>query len=165
MGNYLNMGNLTKFLWLIPAIYGGYKAATASNKNERLLYGSIAGAGLIAFVSAKGSTTITDPTADYPDTPLPPGQSIDTELVNVMVGRLKQVLSEWLLDASSRCSAFEVYYNMPDAEFIAVANAYKNAYSRTIRQDMARTWQSGCSIFFTQWDDRVLSRMNELNIP
>ncbi len=64
----------------------------------------------------------------------------------------------------TRCTAYEKYMSLNHNEFIAVANAYYNLYNRTLRSDINKTFVSGCSFFGTNWEEKVLLRMDDLGI-
>lgn len=81
-----------------------------------------------------------------------------------MVSELKDVLESSLFDASPRCRAYKRLVGLSDNEFILVANTFYQKLGKTLRQAMNDTWQSGCTIFGTQWDERVYDRMEQLNV-
>jgi len=128
---------------------------------------------LIVLVVASFSTNINrffrrifgNSTIPAPDpTPLPEGEFSPDFDALYYVSRLRQVLSETLLDASPRCDAYRELIQLNDAEFVHVTNEYLEIIGRSLRADMENTWQSGCSIFSVQWDNRVIRRMDELKI-
>lgn len=83
--------------------------------------------------------------------------------IDSYVSDLVDVLGKWLFDGSPRCQAYKRLMELNDNEFIAVLNAYYAATGNTLRGDMNGTFQSGCTIFGTQWDDKVYKRMKRLN--
>lgn len=80
------------------------------------------------------------------------------------IAELYDVLKGWLLDGSVRCSAYKRLMALQDNEFIAVVNTYYETFGTTLRQDMNDTWQSGCTIFGKQWDQKIYDRLGDLNI-
>lgn len=81
------------------------------------------------------------------------------------VSELKDVLETSLFDASPRCRAYRrLVEETNDNEFIEVLNTFYQRLKKTLRQAMNDTWQSGCTIFGTQWDERIYDRMESLNV-
>jgi len=69
------------------------------------------------------------------------------------------------LTDEGRCNAYKEFYEKTsDDEFIDVCNTYKNKHKSTIKTDMSKTMRSGCTVFTTQWDEKVLERMDKLNV-
>ncbi|WP_282782238.1 hypothetical protein [Phaeodactylibacter xiamenensis] len=102
---------------------------------------------------------------DLPETPLAGDQPIPLDFDPLpLTTRLYEVLNSWLLDASPRCKAYKQMMELTDNEFIMVCNAYYNNYGRSLRSDMDATLQSGCTVFWTQWNNRVRRRMDELKV-
>lgn len=100
------------------------------------------------------------PTPYLPDGgPLRPDFKVDS-----VVAELKDVLETTLFDASPRCRAYRRLMDLTDNEFIAVLNSFYEKLGKTLRQAMNDTWQSGCTIIGTQWDEKVYDRMEQLNV-
>lgn len=124
---------------------------------------------LIVFISSSAKAIkrlfgFDDGRPQYQDTPL----IVDVPIPvgydpTPMVVRLMEV-HRWLLDASPRCRAYKALMDLGDNEFILVCNEYYRNGGRTLRSDMEATFQSGCSIFSTNWQDRVLKKMDDLGV-
>ncbi|WP_282783251.1 hypothetical protein [Phaeodactylibacter xiamenensis] len=107
---------------------------------------------------------------DVPDTPVVQGAEpagLDFNPVP-LASRLRQVLTDWMLDASPRCDAYKKLIELNDNEFILLTNYYKNEYNSTLRSDMESTFQSGCSSFSwavgANYYNQVIRRMDRLSI-
>lgn len=151
--------NMEKFFWLGS---GAYSITQGIQQKSNITKGLLVGLGLYSlyrgFNVEKTSTG-----SNFPDVPIPPG-SVDSFKVNSIMLEIYGVLNTTLIDASDRCKAYERYNELNNSEFITVHNNYKNNYGSTIKEDMSKTYQSGCSYFSTQFDDIIINRMNQLGI-
>ena len=124
--------------------------ATSASKAIKNLFG----------LSDQGS-----PAEDIPDTPLSPSAPAPIDFNPVpLASRLRQVHQQWLLDASPRCEAYEKLIELNINEFIILTNYYKQQYNDTLRSDMESTFQSGCSVFATNWYEKVINRMDQIGV-
>lgn len=150
--------SIGRIFWIVPIAYGGYRAVTSEERNEQLLYGSIAAAGLVGYLSGSGKTD----DQNFDNVPVLPGH--DEGLVQSITAELSSTLLQNLgFSTGQRCDAMERYFNIPANEFKVVANRFKNINKTTIRNAINNTFFSGC--YTTQWDQRVIQRLNELQIP
>lgn len=103
---------------------------------------------------------------DYQPTPyVPDGGPIRPQFhPDSVVAELKDVLETALFDASPRCRAYRRLLELTDNEFILVINTFYEKLGKSLRQAMNDTWQSGCTLFGIQWDERVYDRMQQLNV-
>jgi CTP:phosphocholine cytidylyltransferase-like protein len=91
--------------------------------------------------------------------------SSDFSLESYLVELHDSVTATLIFNQSIRCSAYKRFYNeLNDNEFIAVCNAYYDVYGRTLKSDINNTIVNGCSVFGTNWEKRVIERINKLNI-
>ncbi|NRB54050.1 MAG: hypothetical protein HRU41_40755 [Saprospiraceae bacterium] len=95
---------------------------------------------------------------------LPDGGAIESFNPEPYLSELRDVLTNWLLDGSVRCRAYKRLMSLTDNQFIAVVNTYYETFGTTLRSDMNDTWQSGCSIFGKQWDEKIYDRMEDLKV-
>ena len=124
---------------------------------------------LIVFISSSAKAIkrlfgFEDDRPQYQDTPMvvdvPLPLSFDP---TPMVVRLKEVHG-FMLDASPRCKAYKALMELGDNEFIMVCNEYYRNGGDTLRSDIESTFQSGCSVFGTNWQSKVLKRMENLKV-
>ena len=162
MNNFFE--NTGRLMWLLGA---GLAASKMYKPNGEINYAMAGITGLALYKGVSTDKKSSTAGANTPDAPLPSGSESNLDIIKIssISQQLYGVLSSRLIDARQRCTAYERYYDKTsNAEFIAVHNKYKNDYGKTIREAMSETYQSGCSIFYTQWNDKVLLRMNSLNI-
>ncbi|MEM1123821.1 MAG: hypothetical protein AAGJ18_25510 [Bacteroidota bacterium] len=102
----------------------------------------------------------------FGDTQVPEG-NVNQAKVITMASRLWELLSNFKIEFTDRerCRALKEYHAMTDAEFVSVANYYKNKFGKTIRQAIRDLYFKPCLAFTVQEDQKVLARFDELNIP
>ena len=86
--------------------------------------------------------------------------------VVALSNRLSQYLNETVfLDTTFRCEAYVDALGLSDVNFIALGDYFKNTNNNTLRQAISATWY-GCDNFLgTDPKNRMLARLDELNIP
>lgn len=104
------------------------------------------------------------------DIPVPPTPLLDGEPTPVgfdpmpIVTRLHEVLTAWMFSAGPRCEALKKLYEQPPNSFILVCNTYNDTYGKTLRSDLDGIFQSGCSVFSTNYYDKVIEKMDNLGV-
>ncbi len=100
--------------------------------------------------------------ANVPDVPaLEP-----TVEIIALSNRLSQYINEWVLfNVSYRCTAYRDALELDVAAFKSLANYFKNTNNNTLREAIQDT-NYGCNNFIgTDPKERMLIRLDELNIP
>ena len=159
---FLSLDNIKTYAWLIPFGFGSYKLVNAKTKNEKLLWGSVAGGSMIGLLSSLNNGQNDDQLfLDVPTDPTDNGAQVGSIMAD-----LSSTLLNFILDASVRCDALKRYYQDPtDNDFKIIANRFKNQNKKTIRNAINATYTDGCGIFQPEYSDLVIQRLNELNIP
>ena len=145
--------------FLLPSIFGVLKYTTAKPENKNI-WGALAIAGATGYAL---NPTGKNDASKIKDTPRPAG-SVDTAKVNSILSELRnQLTTYYAWDASPRCAAYERYYkNTNDAEFVEVANQYKNKFNTTLRSHISSQFLTGC--WGEDFEGKVRQRMNNLNV-
>lgn len=92
----------------------------------------------------------------------PPPPTVNPQIMAI-VTQLRNGVTTWFA-GSSRCEAYKKYYETNTNNFLLIWNLYKNQYGTTIREDMDATYESGCTIFGTQWDEKLYQRFDALGM-
>lgn len=127
---------------------------------------------LLVFISSAAKAIkrlfgFDDDTPPYQDTPMISGAPLPIGFdATPMVTRLKEVHG-WTLDSgkdSPRCKAYKALMDLGVNEFIMVCNEYYKNGGNTLRSDIESTFHNGCGAFSTNWQKKVLKRMDELKV-
>lgn len=141
-------------VWLLGAIVGLGGALVSSSDGGRMLFGGLGIASLVASLSGRSDI-------DVPD--VPDGGGVDGRSVVVMVERLSIALLQNV--SSGRCEVLEACFLLSDANFIAVANEFKRRNNTTVRRAIAALWYAGCDWGGKEYDELVVSRLDDLRVP
>lgn len=154
--------DIFKNLLLVPVAIGSYKAATTESNGEKLFWGAVAAGAGLAYLNTGQPP--------FEDTPVPTG-SIDASRVARVASALWESLTGYDLDLNPfneevACQALGQFAILSNAEFVSVANFYKNTNLETIRQSIAALFLEPCGTFDPiDHKVHVIIRLDELNIP
>lgn len=140
---------------LLPALAGVYVALTSVNPVKKGAGVAVAVLSLVLFATIDSS--ITDDNEAFKDT-INDESAVNQDIVNVFVNRFKIGLASWT--GCDCCGLFKEYFELDQANFIAVANKYKNLTKKTLRNDINNAWYA-C---FSDYKPSIIQRMNELKI-
>lgn len=146
-----------KPLLFVPTLGGLYYGLTGKNAVEKGVGFAVAGASLAVYFLA--GTRVKDDGDNFQDTQGANGA--DRATVDTFVSKFRNTFSYYFsIDA---CEILKDYYELPNAEFIGIANAYKKMKGKTLR------WEINTTSFIctgtTDWSLKVKDRFDELKIP